>query len=60
MSTVVVRINEDKLSALRKFIRSMDAKMRVVKNEEDIMAKLIEEGLQSEDISLESFKKELI
>ena len=60
MSTVVVRSNEDKLSALRKFIRSMDAKMRVVKNEEDIMAKLIEEGLQSEDISLESFKKELI
>ena len=59
MSTVVIKINDDKLSDLKKFIRTMKAKMRIVTDEEDIMAKLIDEGLKSETIPTELFKKEL-
>lgn len=58
MSTVVVKINEDKLSDLKKFIRTMKAKMLVIKDEEDIMAKLIDEGLSSEEVSETEMKKE--
>ena len=59
MSTVVIKIDDDHLSDLKKFIRTMKAKMRIVKDEEDIMAKLIDEGLESEAIPTELFVKEL-
>ena len=59
MSTVVININESELSALKKFVRIAKAKMRVIHDEEDIMEKLVEEGLKSETISLERLKREL-
>ena len=59
MSTVVIQLNDDYLSDLKKFIRSIKAKMRVIKDEEDVMAKLMDEGLASETIPTELFKKEL-
>jgi hypothetical protein len=58
MSTVVININDSELSALKKFVRGAKAKMRVLK-EDDIIEKLVEEGLKSEDIPLEKLKSEL-
>lgn len=58
MSTVVININDSELSALKKFVRGAKAKMRVL-HEDDIIEKLVEEGLKSETISLEQLKKEL-
>ena len=59
MSTVVIKIEENQLSALKKFIRTVNAKMRVITDEEDIMEKLVEEGLKSKAFSLKLLKDEL-
>lgn len=59
MSTVVVQIDSNKLPALRKFIQSADAKMKVIKDEEDIMQKLVEEGLKSKTVSIDLMKRDL-
>ncbi len=59
MSTVLININDSELSALKKFVRGAKAKMRVIDDEEDIIEKLVEEGLKSETISLEKLKKDL-
>lgn len=60
MSTVVVQISEGKLPALKKFIHASKAKMRVIKDEEDIMQKLVEEGLKSKTESIVVLKRELL
>jgi len=59
MSTVLININDSELSALKRFVREAKAKMRVIDDEEDIIEKLVEEGLKSETISLEKLKKDL-
>jgi len=59
MSTVVVSINDKKLPALKKFIQDAHAKMRVIKDEEEIMQKLVEEGLKSKTFSIEALKRQL-
>jgi uncharacterized protein (UPF0297 family) len=58
MSTVVININDSELPSLKKFVKGAKAKMRVLK-EDDIIEKLVEEGLKSETISTEWLKKEL-
>jgi hypothetical protein len=40
-------------------VRASHAKMRVIKDEEEIMEKLVEEGLKSENIPLTELKREL-
>ncbi len=57
MNTVIIRIENDKLPALKKFVKEAAAKLRIVKDEDDIMVKLIEEGLQSEIIPEELVRK---
>lgn len=59
MSTVVVQIDSNKLPALRKFIHAADAKIKVIKDEEDIMQKLVEEGLKSKNVSIDLLKSDL-
>lgn len=59
MNTVLININDNGLPALKKFVRGAKAKMRIIDDEEDIIEKLVEEGLKSETISLEEFKKEI-
>jgi DNA-binding CsgD family transcriptional regulator len=59
MNTVVIRISETKLPDLKKFLRAAHAQMHILTNEEDIMAKLAEEGLQSETISTTLMKQEM-
>ena len=60
MSTVVVQISESKLPALKKFISASKAKMRVINDEEDVMQKLVEEGLKSKTKSIALLKQELL
>lgn len=59
MSTVVINIDPSELPGLRKFVRTSHAKMRIIKDEEEIMEKLVEEGLKSENIPLATLKREL-
>ncbi len=60
MSIALIKIKQEELSVLKKIITAFTgAKMRIIKDEEDIMAKLIEEGLASEIISTAFFKQEL-
>jgi hypothetical protein len=59
MSTVLINIDAAELPGLRKFVRDSHAKMRVIKDEEEIMEKLVEEGLKSENIPLATLKREL-
>lgn len=59
MSTVLINIDASELPELRKFVRANHAKMRVIKDEEEIMEKLVEEGLKSENIPLAELKREL-
>jgi len=59
MNTVVIRISENKMPDLKKFLRTAHAKMHILSDEEDIMAKLAEEGLKSETVSTELMKREM-
>ena len=61
MSIAIIKIHRSKLRALRQIANAMEAKMRVVKEDdysEELMAKLIEEGLQSEIIPEEVIRKD--
>lgn len=56
MSIAIIELDKKKIPALKSFARSQKLKIRIVKEEnetEELMAKLIEEGLQSEDVSEE-------
>lgn len=59
MSTVVVNISNSKLSALKKFVQEANAKMRIINDDEDIMQKLVEEGLKSKTSSVNLLKSQL-
>ena len=60
MSIALVKIKKEELLVFKKLLSAFTgAKMRIIKDEEDIMAKLIEEGMASEIISTEFFKKEI-
>ena len=58
--TVVVQISESKLPALKKFVQAASARMRVIKDEEEVMQKLVEEGLKSKTESIALLKAELL
>ena len=60
MSTVVVQISESNLPGLKKFIRAANAKMRVINDEEEVMQKLVEEGLKTKTESIALLKRELL
>lgn len=57
MSVAVIKIEKRKLPALREIAKAMNATMRIVHDKDDIMAKLIEEGLKTEDVSRATVKK---
>lgn len=60
MSIAVIKIKKEELSVFKKIVTAFTgAKMRIIKDEEDLMAKLIDEGLSSEVIPTTFFKKEL-
>ena len=60
MSIALIKIKKEEISILKKIVTAFTgAKMRIIKDEEDLMAKLIDEGLASEIIPAELFKKEL-
>ncbi len=63
MTIALIKIKKQEIPILTKLISAFtDAKMRVIKNDDDyqeeLMAKLIEEGLSSEVASEETKKKE--
>ena len=62
MSIAIIKIKDQEIPMLKKFIDAFTgAKMRVINNEdyqEEIMSKLIEEGLKSKILSEEQVKKE--
>ena len=60
MSIAVIKIKKEEIPILKKIVSAFTgAKMRILEDEEDIMAKLIEEGLSSKIIPTELFKREL-
>jgi len=60
MSIALIKIKKEEIFILKKIVAAFTgAKMRILKDEEDLMAKLIDEGLASEIISTELFKQEL-
>lgn len=60
MSIAVIKIKKEEIPLLKKLIRVFtSSKLRVIEDEEDIMAKLIDEGLSSKIISTKNFKKQL-
>ena len=63
MSIAIIKVKEEEVSILKKIISAFTgAKMRVIKKDKDyseeLMSKLIEEGLKSEIIPEEKVKKE--
>lgn len=60
MNTVIIRIGDNQMSALRKFAKQADAKLRVIKDEEDIMAELLEEGLRSDTVTKDAVRKSFL
>ena len=60
MSIALIKIKKEDISVLKKIVAAFTgAKLRIIKDEEDLMAKLIDEGLSSEIIPTELFKQEL-
>ena len=60
MSIALIKIKKQDIPVFKKILTAFkDAKMRIIRDEEDLMAKLIDEGLASETIPTTSFKKEL-
>lgn len=63
MSIAIIKLNDEEVPALKKIVKSLtSAKLHIIKNEdaeEDLMARLIDEGLDSEIIPTALFKKEL-
>jgi len=63
MSIALIKIKKQEIPIFKKIVAAFtDAKMRIITNEndyqEELMAKLIEEGLSSEIASEETIKKE--
>ncbi len=59
MSIALIKIKEEEILIFKKILSAFTgAKMRIIKDEEDLMAKLIEEGLVSEIVSEAMVKKE--
>jgi hypothetical protein len=62
MSIAIIKIKDQEIPMLKKFINAFTgAKMRVINNEdyqEELMSKLIEEGLKSKIMTEEQVKKE--
>ena len=60
MSIAVVKIKKEEIPILKKLITAFtSSKIRIIEDEEDLMAKLIDEGLSSKTIPTELFKKTL-
>ncbi len=60
MSIAVIKIKKEEIPLLKKFVNAFTGgKMRVIRDEEDLMAKLMDEGLASENIPTSFLKKEL-
>ncbi|HTA28583.1 MAG TPA: hypothetical protein VK809_12395 [Bacteroidia bacterium] len=60
MSIAVIKIKKEEIPILKKLVTAFTgSKIRIINDEEDLMAKLIDEGLASKTISTELFKKEL-
>lgn len=60
MSIAVIKIKKEEIPILKKLITAFTgSKLRIIDDEEDLMAKLIDEGLSSKTISTELFKREL-
>ncbi len=60
MSIAVIKIKKEEIPILKKLLTAFTgSKIRVIDDEEDLMAKLIDEGLSSKTIPTELFKKEL-
>jgi len=60
MSIAVIKIKKEEIHILKKLVTAFTgSKMRTIDDEEDLIAKLIDEGMSSKTISLKSFKKEL-
>ncbi len=60
MSIALIKIKKQDIPVFKKLLTAFkDVKMRIIKDEEDLMAKLIDEGLSSETIPTDFFKKEL-
>lgn len=62
MSIALIKIKQKEISIFKKIVYSFTgAKIRIIKNDEDyqeeLMAKLIEEGLKSEIVAEEKVKK---
>jgi hypothetical protein len=60
MSIAVIKIKKEEIPILKKLVTAFtSSKMRIIDDEEDLMAKLIDEGLASKIIPTEVFKREL-
>lgn len=63
MSIAIIQIKDEEVAALKKIVKSLtSAKLHIIKNEdseEDLMSRLIAEGVDSEIIPTAIFKKEL-
>lgn len=59
MSIALIKIKEEEIPILKKIVAAFTgAKIRIVKDEEVLMAELIDEGLASEIVSETTIKKE--
>lgn len=63
MSIAIIKIKDEEVPVLKKIVKAFTkAKLHIIKNdgdEEKLMSQLIEEGLSSEIIPTDLFKKEL-
>ena len=60
MSIAIIKIKKEEIPILKKLVTAFTgSKIRIINDEEDLMAKLIDEGLSSKTIPTELFKKEL-
>jgi hypothetical protein len=60
MSIAVIKIKKEEIPILKKLVTAFTgSKIRIINDEEDLMAKLIDEGLSSKNIPTELFKQEL-
>jgi hypothetical protein len=60
MSIAVIKIKKEEIAILKKLVTAFTgSKIRIIEDEEDLMAKLIDQGLSSKTIPTELFKQEL-
>lgn len=62
MSIAIIQVDRSKVAALKKYSRMLEAKIRILRDEDDLeenlMIKLIEEGLGSGIVSEETIKRD--